>query len=71
MTAPNWKDRTVDFTGINLVTKFTHVRITNKIHRYFGECGTVVRVEHPKVWVALPGGRVIGVSHRSLVRIAH
>lgn len=64
MTAP--RRRTCDSTGLFVLTPHTHVKIVHARHSYYGKTGTVVRVEHPHVWVALPGGTVTRAGHRSV-----
>lgn len=61
---------TLDFSGVNPIVKFSWVRVVNREHKYYGRMGTVIRVEHPMVWVAMPGGLVIKASRLSLVRVA-
>lgn len=64
MTAP--RRRTYDYTTLHVLTPHTHVKIRHRRHAYYGRTGTVVRVVHPHVWVALPGGIVVRASHRSV-----
>ena len=47
---------------------FSHVKITHPRHSYYGQTGTVVRIDlgQRKVWVALPGGTVVPAGHRSV-----
>lgn len=57
---------TTDRTGLFTLKPHTHVKITHPRHAYYGQTGTVVRVEHPKVWVALPNGVTAKCGHRSV-----
>jgi hypothetical protein len=48
--------------------QFSHVKITHPRHAYYGQTGTVVRIDlaRRKVWVSLPGGQVVPAGHRSV-----
>lgn len=61
-----------DRTGRTSVKMFSHVRVTNPAHRYYGSTGTVVRIDivRRKVWIALPNGRVTGARNLSVEVVA-
>lgn len=57
-----------DWTGLHPLRVHSHIKITHPRHAYYGETGTVVRVDvaQRKVWIALPGGRTTSAGHRSV-----
>lgn len=57
---------TTDRTGLFTLKPHTHVKITHPRHAHYLRTGSVVRVQHPRVWVALPGGLVVAAGHRSV-----
>lgn len=65
MTQPQ-RRRTCDRTGRHVLVPHAHVKISHPRHAYFGRTGTIVRVVHPHVWVALPGALVVKAGHRSV-----
>lgn len=59
-------ESTTDKTGIRTIKVLTHVKIIHPRHANYGQTGTAIRIRHPHVWVALPGGVVVRAGHRSL-----
>lgn len=57
---------TYDWTGMCILRPHVHVKIRHPKHKHCGKSGTIVRVVHPRVWVALPGGLVVPAGHRSV-----
>lgn len=66
MSQPTYDRKLTDWTGITFIRPHSHVRIRHPRHSYFGQTGTIVRVEGRRVWVALPGGTVVPAGHRSV-----
>lgn len=57
---------TYDWTGITPIKPHSHVKIVRRNHHCYGWTGSVVRVVHPRVWVALADGRIVSAGHRSI-----
>ena len=62
MTHPS---RSTDRLGL-VIPSHAHVKITHPRHGCYGMTGTVVRIKHPRVWVALSDGRTVPAGHRSI-----
>lgn len=65
-----YRTATYDYSGMYPIKPHAHVKIRHPSHACFGMTGSVVRVEHPRVWIALPDGRVVSAGHRSIEVLA-
>lgn len=57
-----------DRNGIALLRPHQHVKITHPRHSYYGQTGTIVRIDpvSRRVWVALSRDLVVQAGHRSV-----
>lgn len=61
-----------DRNGTASLRQFSHVKLAHPRSAYYGQTGTVVRIDlqRRRVWVALPGGTVVETGHRSVEVLA-